>query len=152
MGLSGVPIDLRTGLFVNYHGGTEGNTRAYFINLHDFGLYHTTHKEDYREIESVFADDKVGVMLDPDALMVLYFELKLFKYFSDELVAHNVVSDIENFLGNICFYFNIRPDIVKENFDCILSLLDCWAADFNRGNLSDYEFLTKIVDVIISSL
>ena len=65
MGLAGAPIDLRTGLLVNYHENTEGDTHAYFINLDDFGLYHTTHKEDYREIESVFADDESGAMLGP---------------------------------------------------------------------------------------
>lgn len=66
---AGAPIDLRTGLFVNYHENTEGNTRAYFINLHDFGLYYTTHKEDYRKIESVFADGETEVMLDPDGIL-----------------------------------------------------------------------------------
>lgn len=152
MGLVGAPIDLRTGLFVNYHENTEGNTRAYFINLDDFGLYHTTHKEDYREIESVFADDESEVMLDPDALMVFYFELKLFKYFSDELVTHNTVRDIENYLGDICFYFNSRPDTVKENFDYILSLLKCWGAHYDKDDWDRYEFLTKIAAVIISSL
>lgn len=152
MGLSITPIDLTTGLFVNYHEGTEGNIRAYFINLHDFGLYHTTHKEDYREIESVFADDKIGTMLDPDALMVFYFRLKLFRYFSDELIAHNVVSNMENLLGGIRIYFNSRPDIVKENFNCILSIVKSWAADFERSDWNDYWFLTKIAAVIFSSL
>lgn len=152
MGLAGAPIDLKTSLFVNYHRGTEGNTRAYFINLDDFGLYHTTHKEDYCEIEFVFADDESGAMLDPDALMVFYFELKLFKYFSDELVTHNTVRDIENYLGDICFYFNSRPDTVKENFDYILSLLKCWGAHYDKDDWDRYEFLTKIANVIISSL
>lgn len=152
MGLACAPIDLRTGLFVNYHKNTKGNTRTYFINLDDFGLYHTTHKEDYREIESVFADDETEVMLDPDALMVFYFELKLFKYFSDELVAHNVVRDTENYLGDICFYFNSCPDTAKENFDYIFFLLDCWSAHYNKDDWNRYEFLTKIADVIISSL
>ena len=152
MGLAGAPIDLRTGLFVNYHENTEGNTHAHFINLDDFGRYHTIHKKDYREIQFVFADDETDAMFDPDALMVFYFELKLFKYFSDELVAHNVVRDIENYLSNICFYFNSRPDIVKENFDCILSLLKSWCAHYDKDDWDRYEFLTKIANVIISSL
>lgn len=151
MGLAGAPIDLRTGLFVDYHEGTEGNTHAYFINLHDFGLYHTLHKEDYREIESVFADDEAGAMLDADALMVFYFELKLFEYFSDELVEHNTVRDVEDLLSEICFHFNSRPDIVKKHFDYILSLVDCWGAHYKRNDWENYKFLTKIVSVIISN-
>lgn len=122
MGLAcGLPIDLTTGLFVNYYENKNGYTRAYASDLNKFGLYFAHNIEDYRNIQFVFADNGEKTQLDADALMLRFFELKLFRHFSDRIVMCNAVNDIENHLASICFYFNSNPDAVREHFDCILA-------------------------------